>query len=108
MSTRSSGGSASCRSLIGEWVVFAAIFGVPVSFDGNQPEDRRLSSGKGKFTVTHNQEFLLYPLDTGEDPACLGCGAIMMVAGQEVGGTNSDFITFRCERCGRTEKYMCE
>jgi hypothetical protein len=28
-----------------------------------------------------DQEFLLYPLDTGEDPACLGCRAIMMLAG---------------------------
>jgi hypothetical protein len=29
-----------------------------------------------------DQEFLLYPLDTGEDPACLDCGTVMMVAGQ--------------------------
>ena len=31
-----------------------------------------------------DQEFLLYPLDTGEDPACLDCGTLMMVAGHEV------------------------
>jgi ribosomal protein S27AE len=51
---------------------------------------------------------LLYPLDTGEDPACLGCGAVMMMAGHEVRETKPDFITFRCERCGRTEKYICD
>jgi hypothetical protein len=32
-----------------------------------------------------DQEFLLYPLDTGEDPACLGCGALMVVAAHEEG-----------------------
>jgi hypothetical protein len=55
-----------------------------------------------------DQEFLLYPLDTGEDPACLGCGAVMMMAGHEVRETKPDFITFRFERCGRTEKYICD
>jgi hypothetical protein len=33
-----------------------------------------------------DQEFLLYPLDTGEDPARLGCGAVMVVAAHEVNG----------------------
>jgi tRNA(Ile2) C34 agmatinyltransferase TiaS len=55
-----------------------------------------------------DEEFLLYPLDTGEDPACLDCGTIMMVAGHEVRETKPDFITFRCKRCGRSEKYVCE
>jgi hypothetical protein len=55
-----------------------------------------------------DQEFLLYPLDTGEDPACLDCGTLMMVAGREVMDTKPDFITFRCKRCGRTEKYACD
>jgi hypothetical protein len=53
------------------------------------------------------QEFLLYPLDTGEDPACLSCGTLMMVAGHEVRETKPDFITFRCKGCGRSEKYVC-
>jgi hypothetical protein len=35
--------------------------------------------------MASDQEFLLYPLDTGEDPACLGCGTIMMVAGKKSG-----------------------
>jgi hypothetical protein len=30
-----------------------------------------------------DQEFLLYPLDTGEDPVSLGCGANMTVAAHE-------------------------
>jgi hypothetical protein len=55
-----------------------------------------------------NQEFLLYPLDTGEDPACLGCGTIMIIAGHEVREFKPDFITFRCKSCGRIEKYICD
>jgi tRNA(Ile2) C34 agmatinyltransferase TiaS len=58
--------------------------------------------------VPNNQDFLLYPLDTGEDPACLGCGKVMMVAGREVAETKPDFIIFRCEKCGRSEKFICD
>jgi hypothetical protein len=47
-----------------------------------------------------DQEFLLYPLDTGEDPACMDCGTLMMVAGHEVRDTKPDFTTFRCKRAG--------
>jgi hypothetical protein len=60
------------------------------------------------FALPSDEEFLLYPLDTGEDPACLGCGAVMMVSGQEFPEMQPDFITFRCERCGRTEKFICD
>lgn len=56
--------------------------------------------------MSSDQEFLLYPLDTGEDPACLDCGAIMMMAGHEVRETKPDL--FRCQRCGRSEKYICD
>jgi hypothetical protein len=55
-----------------------------------------------------DQEFLLYPLDTGEDPACLDCGTLMVVAAHEVRETKPDFITFRCKGCGRSEKYVCD
>jgi hypothetical protein len=55
-----------------------------------------------------DQEFLLYPLDTGEDPACLDCGTLMVVATQEVRETKPDFISFQCKRCGRSEKYVCD
>jgi hypothetical protein len=55
-----------------------------------------------------DQEFLLYPLDTGEDPACLGCGALMVVAAHEVRAPDPDFISFRCLSCGQSEKFNCE
>jgi hypothetical protein len=55
-----------------------------------------------------DDEFLLYPLDTGEDPACVACGKIMVVAGQEAREDKPDFITFRCAQCGRTERFICE
>ena len=41
-----------------------------------------------------DQESLLRPLDTGEDPACLDWSALMMAAGHEAGDTKPDFITF--------------
>lgn len=53
-------------------------------------------------------EFLLYPIDTGEDPACLACGNLMIVGGVEARDDQPDFITFRCEKCGRTEKFICD
>jgi hypothetical protein len=46
-----------------------------------------------------DQEFLLFPLDTGEDPACVDCGTLMTAA-HEVRETKPDFITFRCGRVG--------
>jgi hypothetical protein len=58
--------------------------------------------------MSKDEEFLLYPLDTGEDPACLGCGAIMTVAAHESSGMEPDFITFRCANCGRSERFLCE
>lgn len=58
--------------------------------------------------MSDDQEFLLYPLDTGEDPVCPGCGAIMTVATQEARETKPDFISFRCPNCGRTEKFLRE
>ena len=57
---------------------------------------------------TRDQEYLLYPLDTGEDPVCLACGKIMSVAAVEERGEFPSFITFRCMHCGRTEKFICE
>jgi tRNA(Ile2) C34 agmatinyltransferase TiaS len=55
--------------------------------------------------VPDDQEFLLYPLDTGENPACPRCHTVMMVTGHEVRETKPDFIIFRCKSCGRSEKY---
>ena len=53
-------------------------------------------------------EFLLYPLDTGEDPACLHCGKIMAVEILEARDRKPYLIAFRCESCGRIEKFICE
>jgi hypothetical protein len=55
-----------------------------------------------------DQEFLFYPLDTGEDPTCLHCCTLMMLAGHEAREAKPDFITFRCKSCGRSEKFICD
>jgi predicted RNA-binding Zn-ribbon protein involved in translation (DUF1610 family) len=55
-----------------------------------------------------DQDFLLYPIDTGEDPVCLGCGTQMTVAVREVRVNKPDFISFRCPNCGRSEKFLWE
>jgi tRNA(Ile2) C34 agmatinyltransferase TiaS len=52
--------------------------------------------------------FLLYPLDTGEDPVCLFCGKTMIVAGVETRDGSPEFIAFKCEKCAHTEKFICE
>ena len=72
-----------------------------VAFDASRPSD-------GATAMPGDQEYLLYPLDTGEDPACLRCGTIMGLAGHEVRETKPDFISFRCAKCGRSEKFICE
>jgi len=64
------------------------------------------SGGRG--VAISDREFLLYPLDTGEDPVCLGRGSQMTVAGHEVRETKQDFISFRCPHCGRFEKFLLE
>lgn len=58
--------------------------------------------------MSKDVEFLLYPLDTGEDPVCLACGKTMYIAAVEERGELPRFITFRCMHCGRTEKFVCE
>jgi hypothetical protein len=55
-----------------------------------------------------DQEFLLYPLDTGEDPLCPRCRHTMLLAPHEVREGKPDFLTFRCQRRGRSEKSVCE
>jgi hypothetical protein len=55
-----------------------------------------------------DQDFLLYPIDTGEDPVCLGGGTQMTVAAHEVRENKPDFISFRCPNCGRSEKFLWE
>jgi hypothetical protein len=61
-----------------------------------------------ELVVMSDNIFLLYPIDTGEDPVCLGCGTQMTVATHEVRETKPDFISFRCPNCGRSEKFLWE
>jgi hypothetical protein len=68
----------------------------------------QLANPEAAEVAMSDQEFLLYPLDTGEDPVCLGCGSQMAVAGHEVRETKPDFISFRCLHCGRSEKFLVE
>ena len=58
--------------------------------------------------MLHDQELLLYPLDTGLDPSCPCCGQPMRLAGGEMRDLKPDFLTFRCERCGRSEQLLSE
>ncbi|WP_426615761.1 hypothetical protein [Bradyrhizobium sp. McL0616] len=61
-----------------------------------------------KHQMSADQEFLLYPIDTGEDPVCISCGKTMLIANYETREGKPDFINFRCEHCGRSEKFICE
>jgi predicted RNA-binding Zn-ribbon protein involved in translation (DUF1610 family) len=58
--------------------------------------------------MPRDQEFLLYPIDTGEDPVCPRCGQVMLLASAEARKGKPDFLVFRCVRCGRSEKFICE
>jgi hypothetical protein len=54
------------------------------------------------------RQFLLYPLDTGKDPVCPTCRQVMRLFAGEVPENEPDILTFRCDRCGRSERYICE
>ena len=51
---------------------------------------------------------ILSPLDTGEDPLCPRCRLPMLLAAREVRDGKPEFLTFRCEQCGRSQKFVCE
>jgi hypothetical protein len=55
-----------------------------------------------------DRDVLLYPLDTGEDPVCPACGQVMRLFADEVIETKPDILTFRCDRCGRSERLISE
>jgi len=57
--------------------------------------------------MTHSQEFLLYPLDTGKDPVCPRCGTVMLLAAAEVHNDRANILTFS-GRCGRSERLLYE
>lgn len=58
--------------------------------------------------MSGDKEFLLYPLDTGDSPHCPVCEKTMTVAVIEERGPEPGFISFRCEHCCRTEKFISE
>jgi hypothetical protein len=56
-----------------------------------------------------NQDLLLYPLATEEDPSCPACGEPMTMALFEArSGPGLDFSTFRCGACKRSERFSYE
>ena len=55
-----------------------------------------------------DQEFLLYPLDTGDNPVCPSCGLGMRLFADEVPKQETDILTFRCDRCSRSERLISE
>ena len=55
-----------------------------------------------------DQDFLLYPLATEEEPHCPACGKPMMIAVHEARHDLPDFSTFRCQACARSERFVFE
>jgi len=43
---------------------------------------------------------------TGDDPVCLRCGRKMLLAGSEVRPEKPTLLTFRCDGCGQSEKFL--
>jgi hypothetical protein len=58
--------------------------------------------------MARDEEYLLYPIDTGDDPVCLRCGSKMLLAGSEVRPGNPTLLTFRCDGCGQSEKFLSD
>lgn len=55
-----------------------------------------------------DQEFLLYPLGTEEQPDCPACGKPMTIALHEARKGDPDFATYRCQTCTRSERFVVE
>lgn len=49
---------------------------------------------------------MLHPIDTGEEQVCLRCASKMLLAGSEVRPKKPTLLTFRCDRCGQSEKFL--
>jgi hypothetical protein len=114
---------ATRRGLIHQARYLAAQFSEHVGWD----EGASSAPGKpgGLFTATNGwawrygkkaegiempgvQDLLLYPLDTGEDPSCPRCGAVMLLAGAELNNDQVKVVTFRCDQCGRSERFIVD
>jgi transposase-like protein len=55
-----------------------------------------------------DQDFLLYPLGTEDQPHCPACGKPMTLALHEARTDRPDFSTFRCQACTRSERFVFE
>jgi hypothetical protein len=58
--------------------------------------------------MARDEEYLLYPLDSGDDPVCLRCGGKMLLASSEARPEKPNLLTFRCDRCGQSEKFLSD
>jgi transposase-like protein len=59
-------------------------------------------------TMRTDQDFLLYPLATEEQPSCSACRKPMTIATHEARSDHPDFSTFRCQDCKRSERFVSE
>jgi ribosomal protein S27AE len=75
---------------------------------GHKGDNSALSQNGAWQMAAADQEFLLYPLDTGDDPICPACGTTMVLASHESREVEPNFLSFRCVRCGRSERFICE
>jgi len=58
--------------------------------------------------MTREHEYLLYPLDTGEDPVCVRCGQVIRLDTHEARSGKPDLLSFRCSQCGWSEKFISD
>jgi hypothetical protein len=58
--------------------------------------------------MARDQEYLLYPVDTGDDPRCPSCGEVMKLFSHDAREDKPDILTFSCARCERSERLLCE
>jgi hypothetical protein len=77
--------------------------------DAEQPSTvSRVGEPRVEAAMSTDQDFLLYPLGTEEQPECPGCGKPMTIALHEARSDRPDFSTFRCQGCTRSERFVFE
>ena len=58
--------------------------------------------------IEKSDSYLLYPLDSTADFMCPKCGASMKLAAREQSEVEPNFVTYRCQTCDHTEKYISD
>jgi hypothetical protein len=77
--------------------------------DAEQPSTvSRVGEPRVEAAMSTDQDFLLYPLGTEEQPECPACGKPMTIALHEARSDRPDFSTFRCQDCTRSERFVFE